>query len=116
MKDKLDLLLHIDAPTRREVMTWCRNYEAKIRQLENKLAALNKPELDDSLYQRAVDRVQASLKQAREVHLFFTGDNIKVITNKTSVARCLKLHTHVGMYTEQSTAQDIADDLFNILG
>lgn len=117
MKDKLELLLHIDAPTRKEVLRWCREYEAEVRmlkgQIENncelvKLKTEAEERAEYKMLYGVVGNVQARIKKHGKCSVFYDG-KFKVLGNSGRVRKETSLL--VGTYNENFRTEYLIEDL-----
>lgn len=102
MRDKIELLTHIDAPTRKEVLSWCRAYEAEIEALKRELSK------DDRVINNTLINVHNAVKRSGECQVYYDG-SFKVITNPTRIEN--QKGYHVGNYDQSFTRDELRDDL-----
>lgn len=106
MRDKIELLVHIDAPTRKEVLSWCRAYEAEIRELKRKLS------LNDKMINTVLSNVYNTLRRSRQCKVYYDG-KFHVITNPTRLEN--QTGYHVGTYDENYSVDTLRDDIISAL-
>ena len=100
----IELLLHIDAPTRKEVMRRFGEYEAEIQRLKDEAA-------DRVLYKQIYDvvgNVCAMIKKKGKCSLFFDG-KFKVLTQSVRISK--ETSMLVGTYDENYVAKYIVEDI-----
>jgi hypothetical protein len=117
MKDKLELLLHIDAPTRKEVLRWCRDYETEVRMLKDQIENNSElTQLKTEAEERAeykmiygvVGNVHARIKKHGKCSVFYDG-KFKVLGNSGRVQKETSLL--VGTYNENFRTEYLIEDL-----
>ena len=111
MKDKLELLLHIDAPTRKEVLQWCRDYEAEISYLKRQSQLLSQNKRSDSeteLINYTVDNVGTAIKRKGSCSVFYNG-RFKVLTQAARIEK--ETSIFVGKYDTDFKSEYLIEDL-----
>ena len=111
MKDKLELLLHIDAPTRKEVLQWCRDYEAEISYLKRQSQLLSQNKRGDSetrLIDYAVVNVGNAIRRAGSCSVFYDG-RFKVLTQAARIEK--ETNIFVGKYDKDFKSEYLIEDL-----
>jgi hypothetical protein len=104
MIDKLELLLHIDAPTRKEVLKWCKDYEDEIQRLK---AEVSNRVLYRQIYD-VVGNVSVMIKKKGKCSVFFDG-RFKVLTQPSRVEK--ESSMFVGTYDENYVAEYLVEDI-----
>ena len=111
MKDKLELLLHIDAPTRKEVLQWCRDYETEIAYLKRQSQLLSQNKRGDSetrLIDYAVVNVGNAIRRAGSCSVFYDG-RFKVLTQAARIEK--ETNIFVGKYDKDFKSEYLIEDL-----
>lgn len=111
MKDKIELLMHIDAPTRKEVLRWCREYEAEITKLKKnteKYEDRYKQHREYKVLYYVVSSVIAAIKRKGRCTVFYDG-RFKVLTQDARIEKENSLL--VGIYDEDFITAHLVEDL-----
>ena len=108
MKNKIEQLSHIDVETRKEVLRWCREYEAEIQQLKRERTLSNS---DDYLHKVIVNITSTISRYSRCSVFFNAAGKFKVLTESARIAHEKRESVFVCTYDASSTTADMMDDL-----
>lgn len=119
MKHKIELLAHIDAPTRKEVLRWCREYEDDIAQLKKQCNAIGATQLPEDAHdsaQRVVFNIKAALKKSTQCRVYFTPQGqFKVMTQSARIEKEPEESTLVGVFGDDFDPRQVIKDCVCIL-
>lgn len=104
MKEKLELLLHIDAPTRKEVLRWCKDYEAEIQRLKKK----QQEKIDYRQIYTVTGNVLAAIKKHGKCSVFYDG-KFKVLSQPVRIEN--EESILVGTYDKNYIAKHLVEDI-----
>lgn len=111
MKDKLELLLHIDAPTRKEVLKWCKDYETEIAYVKRQykmLYEIKRGVSEEKMVNQTVTNVGYAVRRSDVCHVFYNG-RFKVLTQPARIAK--ETGIHVGIYDKNFKSEYLIEDL-----
>lgn len=115
MRNKIEQLTHIDAETRKEVLSWCRDYELEIQHLKRQCALIRASGEDDYLRQ-VIFNITNTIKRYSKCSVFLNAEGkFKVLTESVRIAKERGESVFVCTYDASATNEDIKEDLLETL-